>query len=304
MDIFWIYVSLAILATALLLFLIIFIGAVELAPDLDGKPRNAQDVLTTFNLALFAGICALIGYDTCQAISICLNPSGWLDYLLEFLSDLFQSLWGIMYLFFSFKRSYNQIRIMLKNHFDWIRVAWLISPLPLLIPAFLAVCRLIDRKMFDRSGKAEFFWYQCSQMLCVVVLASFDALFAACFTTYLTRTLVDKSCEYDRKFLIISRYGTAANALCLAMIPLWIASIALYFADIANNSPYLFHYNMFAVTNTVLMNAVYFILFGMKIALYYQRKQESEQETERITKIHRKSSGTIFENPNSAKDAV
>ncbi|KAJ3356484.1 hypothetical protein HDU83_000834 [Entophlyctis luteolus] len=304
MDIFWIYVSLAILASALLLFLIIFIGVVELGTDADGKPRSSQGALTAFNLALFTGICALIGYDACQAISVYLSPSDWRDYLLQFFSDLFQSLWGIMYLFFSFKRSYNQIRIMLKEHFDWIRVAWLVSPVPLLIPAFLAVCKLIDRKMFDRTGKSEFFWYQCSQILCIVILASFDALFAACFTKYLTRTLVDKSCEYDRKFLIISRYGTAANALCLTMIPLWVASIVLYFIDIAKNAAYLFHYNMFAVTIAVLMNAVYFILFAMKIALYYQRKQESEQEAERITKIHRKSSGTIFENPTKTKNAV
>ncbi|KAJ3109128.1 hypothetical protein HK100_003335 [Physocladia obscura] len=189
---------------------------------------------------------------------------------------------------------------MFRDSFEWIKLAWLAAPFPLMIPAVLAICKVINKNMFNRTGFSEFFWYQCSQILCVLVLASFDALFVTCFSRYLSRTCTtDDACEIDPKFLIISRYGIVANGMCLTMMVLWIASIIQYFVDIGRGNTFLVHFTIIAAIYGVLMVGVYIVLFGMKVALHYQQIEEVRTLTRRLSGQLVGSSGTIANTSNS-----
>ncbi|ORY41004.1 hypothetical protein BCR33DRAFT_719106 [Rhizoclosmatium globosum] len=263
-----VYLILGLFAIAMLLAFLYFVLYVETYSH--KKLFSRENLMTPFNISLLVGILSLICYDFGQ---YALNKfsggalSQQQQALIETVIDLCQALWGICYLSFSFVRSSTQLQFSFPRTFSSIKMAWMLSPVILLIPAFLALIKLIRFDAFAASGHSEFFWYQISQILCTILLATFDTIFLRCFILYLRQTQVDDSTPIDMRFLIISRYGVVSSGLCVVMIPLWVSNFTTYFTMSPGDENFWPNYVIITITYSCLMNFVFMILFAMKISL-------------------------------------
>ncbi|KAI9348203.1 hypothetical protein BDR26DRAFT_26860 [Obelidium mucronatum] len=159
----------------------------------------------------------------------------------------------------------------------------------------LAICKAINPGIFNtkNGGHSEFFWYQCSQILCTIILMGFDTIFLTCFVSFLRRTRVDDSEETDPKFLIIAKFGVVSTGLCILMIPLWTINIATYFT--VPKAKYGIIFNVVTAIYSCAMNLVVAVLFGMKLSLHAQWRNEAAKEEKRLSRF-RISDATIVVN--------
>ncbi|KAI9336362.1 hypothetical protein BDR26DRAFT_897108 [Obelidium mucronatum] len=162
-------------------------------------------------------------------------------------TQLFQTVWGMSYLYFSYKRSENQLRTVFYKSHKLIRYAFLVSVLPIASPLPLAILNAIQ----PRSGFTNF--NSNFQALSSFTLVLLDALFLYTFVEYLRRTYRDTSVvkaaaeaavaggsqsihlgstdsivsNIDPKFLLICGYGAASVSCCLASsaVSLWLAVV-------------------------------------------------------------------------------
>ncbi|ORY41003.1 hypothetical protein BCR33DRAFT_719105, partial [Rhizoclosmatium globosum] len=242
------------------------------------KPLSKQNLFTPFNISLFFINISLSMYTICHAIKL-RSESKQQKHTLAFLIDLCQATFDICYLWFSLKRSANQLRVLYPSLFPLIQTAFLISPAPLLLPALLALIKIISPSIF--LSLSEFFWYQCSEILCTVIILAFDGLLITTFIQYLQRTRVSEE-SVDLKFLIIARFGVVACSICGVMILLWVGNIWAYFAMPAGET-YATVNAAVTIVYSVCMCLIATVLVGMKVALHWQRCEEVRTEEKRLS---------------------
>ncbi|ORY41040.1 hypothetical protein BCR33DRAFT_719132 [Rhizoclosmatium globosum] len=230
-----------------------------------------EKVLNSFNVSLLTGTISLIGYDIVQYFLTRYDNgelSSQTQALLEVVVDSCQALWALSYLYFSFVRSSTQLDAMFPWTYKLVSSCWAVPLSIFLIPVLLAVIKLINIDAFKASGKSEFFWYQCSQILCTITLAAFDTLFLVCFVRYLRRTQVDLSVPIDPAFVLISRYGMLASGACFLTVPLW------------STNPYYWPFYLIETSAySCLMNFVVAVLFAMKVSLRHMYDNVNSSHT-------------------------
>ncbi|KAJ3289582.1 hypothetical protein HDU79_003936 [Rhizoclosmatium sp. JEL0117] len=277
----YVYIVLSVFAIAMLASLVFFIGYFDI---IFRSKQRKEAVLNSFNVSLLTGTISLIGYDIVQYFLTRYDNgelSSQTQALLEVVVDSCQALWALSYLYFSFVRSSTQLDAMFPCTYKLVSSCWAVPFSIFLIPVLLAVTKLINFNAFKASGKSEFFWYQCSQILCTITLAAFDTLFLVCFVRYLRRTQVDLSVPIDPAFVLISRYGMLASGACFLTVPLWSVSIGVYFLlPSRSTNPYYWPFYLIETSAySCLMNFVVAVLFAMKVSLRHMYDNVTSSHT-------------------------
>ncbi|KAI8617138.1 hypothetical protein BC830DRAFT_1167232 [Chytriomyces sp. MP71] len=110
------------------------------------------------------------------------------------------------------------------------------------------------------------------QCLPGVLFLTIDTVILVTFTSYLRRTVREAGEQVDNRFLIISRYGIAVTMCAFG-------SYALYVTSLFGTTSIEMGQLTFAIM-VVFIDAIFFILFSMKVALFFekQRKEAKRQE--------------------------
>ncbi|KAI8609455.1 hypothetical protein BC830DRAFT_1085481 [Chytriomyces sp. MP71] len=221
--------------------------------------------LTAFHGPLIIAYLMLIGLDVCFYLflsqELAYNLGVNIDYEPPFLaSQPFRAAWGMSYLYFSFRRSQEQMLHIWPRTFYLVSFLFLLSPLALLSPVFA-----LFLPYFTNESITVVQSYLC-QAAAVTALFLLDLLMMLCFVQFLYTTgSVGLS---DPKFIIISKVGIANCMLCIFMSLLTIAKVVGGYLDWGTTvSDYL------TVTTTVLMHLVSLNMFLMKIWIQFERKK-------------------------------
>ncbi|ORY38773.1 hypothetical protein BCR33DRAFT_853756 [Rhizoclosmatium globosum] len=243
-------------------------------------------VATPFNVAFLVGFISLMGCDICYIFYVSKKQaelfditkgdllfsdnqsSNWIFVIIQFL----QAIWTLSYLYFSYKRSDLQLKRVFRKKYKYLMYVFTLSPILVLSPIPLAFAQAFKQN----TSYAVFNFY--FQGIASLTLLLFDTVFLYTFSRYLVQTTVDKTQAIDPKFLIISRFGIAAVAPCLAQ-----SMLSIYLLVGVSSTTYDYKFIALATTiSSVLLHCVMGLMVGLKISLYRHAVYEYSQATERI----------------------
>ncbi|KAJ3073144.1 hypothetical protein HDU98_002180 [Podochytrium sp. JEL0797] len=278
---FWYYLAFGVLVVVVLCGFVAFVVRFEI--------QAAKKWMTPFNISLFAGGLAVLGYDLTQLMLCTLilqrvnryeilewGTGDKLETISNCIAQVFQAMWGITYLNFSWARSQGQIKVLFINGFDHIqRLFLVVPPLLLSIPPIIAILQSVMVGLINELVLCYMFF----QGIALLALLAFDLLLLFCFVQFLTRTRINGVTE--PKFLIISKYGTMASICCLGVFGASAANLIV-------NTPFentnfinlgLDYHVIGGMTMTCafFMNACFVTLCGMKVTLHFEHVHDSTQ---------------------------
>ncbi|KAJ3029615.1 UNVERIFIED_CONTAM: hypothetical protein HDU68_011650 [Siphonaria sp. JEL0065] len=291
--------TLASFSTLLLLAFIVFVAFYEVYKG--QKSFTWASVATPFNILSLIGITSSIGYNLLEALAsrVEFDKPQMKKYRLG--ASVFEAVWAISYLYFSWIRAEKQIQSIFPKTFRVIRALFNWSPVLVSLPTVLVAVQVFvaiggggGGGVTEEEGLFEHLqsWSSVSGAATFILL---DCVFLFSFTRYLTHTQVEEDSPIDPRFLIISRYGCGASGLCLVLLSFSIA----FSVTVETNGSMLVALGL-GMVSAVLAPLVYFVLFCMKIALWNQSSRELEVARARLKKAKMESDATIFV-PNTDK---
>ncbi|KAJ3074709.1 hypothetical protein HDU98_010503 [Podochytrium sp. JEL0797] len=274
---FDVYIGLLVSTLVLLVGFIVFITGFEI-PNAD-KELSFKSVATPFNVSLLVGFLAIILYDAMFALFVrqavldmrtgygatgslwfSTNPVRNVAYMMK---DLFQFIWALSYLFFSWRRSQLQVQRILPKSFHIIKNIFLFSPVLIMSPMVLSIYQIVHPT--TGLGTQFNYWFEAAS---AIAFLGFDSLFLYCFMRFLIRTRMDKSTPFEPKFLIISRYGVAGCIPCLS-----VGALNLFLACTGTGADYSY-LSFYTLLISLCIHLVLFLTVAMKVALYVQAMKD------------------------------
>ncbi|ORY38880.1 L domain-like protein [Rhizoclosmatium globosum] len=279
------------------LFLIIVATYVPLESYKKGVGINSKKMTNAFNLTLFLMgltlfIMALVHKFTEYGITE--DDFGYGTLLLVICNATFQ----LSYIKYSYARSQNIIETVASQ------VSWIARGFDMLAPIIyvqvIPAALLLAPSMRYDSLYALNFILPTVAMGCT---ALFDFLLIGAFSVFIhKKTRIGSDETLDPRFLIVSRYGIAANMMYLvAIIIEWV--VVGGDKSVGTLAIPLFWFRHKAIMQTIFMLGASIILLIMKIALYLNQKREDKRARTNLKRAKQIVEGKTSEATSSARES-
>ncbi|KAI9336702.1 hypothetical protein BDR26DRAFT_864404, partial [Obelidium mucronatum] len=270
----YIFLASAVITALTMAALLYFLVAVE--------DRKGTKIMTPFNTSLIGGSHARLTmhysntrHEIVYGIAI----------------NLFQATGEWFYVKYSWARSEKQIKTMFPKSFRGLKelIRW--SPVAfysqLIGPIWMAC--IGGKKDVLEVLRA----YLASQLLAGGVVLVLDVVFLTCFVKYLSRTKAAEDDTVEPRFLIISKYGLLAAAMCGFALGVLVCYSVLKLMNFSDDI--LDKIEILRGICVLCLSLIFVILVAMKIALYKHSLTEQGLEWSMIRGKHRESGNTVVQ---------
>ncbi|KAJ3006804.1 UNVERIFIED_CONTAM: hypothetical protein HDU68_003882 [Siphonaria sp. JEL0065] len=258
------------LASLELCIALVFILHVETLAK--GIPWSRQNVATPFNLSLISMIASLILTFGCRIPRILGHELSMSD----FFNTFFVSTFEVAYLFYSWARAKAVVAKVFPSLVKVLKFLTMSSPVICLlqnVPMGLLVW-FPDAKAENNQNMFAFLvkTTQLCSAVAGILAVSFDVILLVSFIRFLRQTVSESKEVADKRFTIISGYGSA-GIVCL------LTALAFYMMYNRNNDP------MYMMTTYFFLLLTSALLLAMKISLYHEKERKQSVHSALLKQI-------------------